>query len=294
MKLYNDFPSNYAQINGLRVHYKVVGKGQPTFVLLHGSFLNAFSWRHVIEPLSRYGMVVVFDRIAFGETERPMLDRQAIAQDDNNPYTPESQADLTIALMDHLAIDQAILVGNSTGGTLAILSALRYPQRVSAMVQVGGMVYSGYPVSEMPAAVKPRLPHSLGAGMVKNIIGRAYNAMLRSFWYQPETMPAEVLEHYRGLLAQPQWNRAVWQLIVATHHLHLDERLANIHIPTLVITGDKDRTVPVEQSIRLATEIPGAGLMVLPECGHLPQEECPCSFLQAMERFLQSRLGITG
>jgi pimeloyl-ACP methyl ester carboxylesterase len=53
-----------------------------------------------------------------------------------------------------------------------------------------------------------------------------------------------------------------------------------------VITGDDDRIVPTEQSIRLAGEIPGAELAVLPNCGHTPQEECPDAFLTAVDAFL--------
>lgn len=54
-----------------------------------------------------------------------------------------------------------------------------------------------------------------------------------------------------------------------------------------MITGDDDRIVPTEQSIRLDSEIPGAELVVIPNCRHVPQEECPQAFLDAVEGFLQ-------
>jgi pimeloyl-ACP methyl ester carboxylesterase len=57
-------------------------------------------------------------------------------------------------------------------------------------------------------------------------------------------------------------------------------------VPALVITGDDDRVVPTEQSVRLARELPQAELVVLPSCGHIPQEECPAPFLQAVKGFL--------
>jgi len=59
-----------------------------------------------------------------------------------------------------------------------------------------------------------------------------------------------------------------------------------LNVPVLVITGDDDRIVPTEQSIRLAGEIAGARLVVIPSCGHVPQEECPAAWLTAVESFL--------
>ncbi len=280
--------SQFARINGLRVHYTVTGQGSPCFVLLHGSFLNLSSWRHVIAPLAQHGTVVAFDRITFGQTERPIPDPHHIQRLEDNPYSPEAQADLTIGLMDHLDQEQAILIGNSTGGTIALLSALRSPQRVQALVMVGGMVYSGYPVSEMPDGVKPFLPNWFGASLIGAIIGRTYNRILTSFWHDPTRLPPDILAAYRTLLATDDWNDALWQLIRATHHLHLDERLQHITCPSLVVSGEHDRTVPLQQSLRLASELPGAGLAILPDCGHLPQEECPHTFLLALHRFLQN------
>jgi pimeloyl-ACP methyl ester carboxylesterase len=54
------------------------------------------------------------------------------------------------------------------------------------------------------------------------------------------------------------------------------------------VTGDDGRVVPTEHSIRLASEIPGAELAILENCGHLPQEECPEAFLQAVTDFLSA------
>jgi pimeloyl-ACP methyl ester carboxylesterase len=284
MKTYHPFdnPGAYTTINGLRVHYRQAGSGNTALILMHGSFLDHTSWRHIIPPLAQHYTVVAFDRIAFGQTDRPMPPFATPM----NPYSPEAQADLMIGLMDKLGLEQAVLVGNSTGGTIALLAALHHPTRVAAIISIGGMVYSGYPVSEMPDLVRKLLPKGFGPFMIQAIIGRAYNRMIRSFWHDPTNLPDEVLAHYRTLLHQTHWNTAVWQLISATHHLHLDEQLPTLTLPVLVISGEHDRTVPVAQSIRLAQELPNAGLALLPNCGHVPQEECPQALLQAIARFL--------
>ncbi len=67
-----DPDSRFIEVDGLVVHYKIAGQGSPAILLLHGFGASVFSWREVMEPLSWYGMVVAFDRPAFGLTSRPM------------------------------------------------------------------------------------------------------------------------------------------------------------------------------------------------------------------------------
>lgn len=68
------------------------------------------------------------------------------------------------------------------------------------------------------------------------------------------------------------WDRALWAFTSASQASDLPGRLAGLELPVLIITGDDDRVVPTEQSIRLAGELPNADLVVLPACGHVPQK----------------------
>ena len=63
-----DPDSKFVEVNGLSVHYKEMGAGETTFILLHGFGASLFSWRDVMEPLSAYGRVIAYDRPAFGLT----------------------------------------------------------------------------------------------------------------------------------------------------------------------------------------------------------------------------------
>ncbi len=71
--------------------------------------------------------------------------------------------------------------------------------------------------------------------------------------------------------------------------IDLYPRLRELSMPTLFITGDDDRIIPTAQTVRLAHELPDARLVVIPNCGHLPQEECPAAFLEAVTRFVNPR-----
>jgi len=289
-----DPDSCFAEVAGLQVHYKLGGAepgqcavptlaGEPALLLLHGFAASTFSWREVMDPLAQEATVVAFDRPAFGLTERPMPGEWQ----GQSPYSPEAQADLTVALMDELGIDQAVLIGNSAGGTTAMLAALRHPQRVEALVLVDAAIYGGG--SPFPGWLRPLLASPQGrrlGPLFARAIQRWGEEFGRSAWHDPTGFTQEIWEGYTTPLRAHNWDRALWELTIASHPLGLSERFDELQLPILVVTGDDDRIVPTEQSIRLARELPGADLVVFPECGHVPQEECPGLFLEAVQGFL--------
>jgi pimeloyl-ACP methyl ester carboxylesterase len=277
-----DSDSRFMTLNGLRVHYKQFGQGQPVFILLHGFGASLFSWREVTQPLAQYGTVIAYDRAAFGLTERPLPGSWS----GQNPYSPEAAVDQLAALMDALGVQQAVLVGNSAGGAVALDFSLRYPERVQALVLVDAAVYNG---GGGPAYVKwlfhtPQVNH-LGPLVARQLQIRG-DDVIRTAWHDPARVDADVLAGYRKPLQVQNWDAALWEFTKAAHDLDLPARLAQLKPPVLVITGDDDRIVPTALSLRLAKEIPGAQLAVIPNSGHVPHEEQPAAFLQALRSFL--------
>jgi pimeloyl-ACP methyl ester carboxylesterase len=275
----------YIEVNGFKVHYRMAGSGKPLVVLLHGSFLSLRSWRFVFDKLAENTTVLAFDRPAFGYTSRPLPSKATGVS-----YTPEAQSDLVIALMKKLGFNKAVLVGNSTGGTLALLTALRHPQHVEGVVLACAMIYSGYATSEVPAFMKPAMKAMtpVFSRLMKFLITRLYDRNIRGFWHNKERLGDAVLSEFRSDLMHGNWSRTFWELFLETHHLQLEERLKSMSLPSLVITGEHDLTVKTEESIQLARELPCAELVVVPDCGHLPHEEQPEAFLVAVRKFLKS------
>lgn len=274
--------SEFVDVDGLQVHLQQAGSGGLPLLLLHGFGASVFSWREVLQPLATDRFVAAYDRPAFGLTERPLPPYA----DGENPYTPQAQVELAIGMMDALGMQQAVLVGNSAGGTIAMLTALAYPERVAALVLVDPAVYQG---GGAPAWAQPflRLPQvrRLGPLFVRDI--RAWGLdFLVSAWHDPSLITADIRAGYTQPLYVENWDRALWELTIASQESDLPERLHSFDLPILVITGDDDRIVPTEDSIHLAGELPGAELVVIPACGHVPQEECPRAFLDAVDAFL--------
>ncbi|WP_006788170.1 alpha/beta fold hydrolase [Thiorhodospira sibirica] len=269
----------------LRMHYRYrPGADQPVVVFLHGSFLSSRSWAEVMPQVLPEATLIAPDRPAFGLTSRPLP-----MQGEASVYGPDAQSDLIVRLLDQLGHPQAVLVGNSTGGSLALYTALRYPQRVQGLVLVGAMAYSGYATAQFPRWLPPflRRIEPLGVAMMRFMIQRLFAKTLKSFWADPTLVSAERLEAYRQDFQQGPWDHAWWELFLASHPLHLAERLAQITQPCLVLSGEHDRTVKVEESVRLAEDLPQARLVILKDCAHLPQEEVPLRFAEALNTFLQ-------
>jgi len=283
-----DPDSRFIEIDGINVHYKRYGQGEPVFILLHGFAASEFSWRNVVTPLAHMGTVVAYDRPAFGLTSRPMPGEWA----GRSPYSAEAQADMLVALMDALDIEQAVLVGNSAGGTVAALTALRYPQRVQALVLVDPAIYTNRSTSSLVRLVLSTPQMRRIGPLFSRQIKTWGIEFAKSAWHDPSKLTPEVWAGYTKPLQAENWDRALWELTLAGQPLKLDEQLGQIALPMLVITGDDDRIVPTEQSIRLAGKLSNARLVVVPDCGHVPHEECPEAFMKAVREFVsETHLG---
>jgi len=228
------------------------------------------------------GTVVAYDRPSSGLTERPLPGDWT----GESPYSPQAQVDQLIGLMDLLGLRQVVLIGNSAGGTVAMHAALRYPDRVTALVLVDAAIYAtgGAPSWASPLLRTPQL-RRLGPLLVRNIEGLG-ERLLDLAWHDASRITPEIKARYRVALQAENWDRGLWELTVAAQDMRLSARVKDVRQPALVITGDDDRIVPTAQSIRLAGELPNAELVVIPACGHVPQEECPELFLEAVKGFI--------
>ena len=277
-----DSDSHFIKVNGLMVHYKTAGQGEPVMILLHGFGASVFSWREVMGPLSQEGTVIAYDRPAFGLTDRPMPGEWQ----GSNPYSLEAQADLLVGLMDAMGVKKAILVGNSAGGTVSVYTALKYPQRVRALVLVDAAIYtSGVGPDWLKLLYNTRQMDHVGP-LIARSLESSGDDLIRKAWHDPSLVTPEILEGYHKPLKAQNWDRALWELAKAPTVPDLQFRLGELKLPVLVMTGDDDRIVPTDQSHRLANEITGAQLSVVPTCGHLPQEEQPGIFMGAIVGFL--------
>ena len=279
----------FAGTDGVSLHLHEAGSGAPAFVLLHGFNYNLHSWDRVFDVFAAQGRVVAYDRLPFGLSER-LVDGDWSGP---NPYTGEAAQAQLLALLDELGISRAVLVGNSAGGQLAVEFALAHPARVAGLILVGPAIYrGGVPPWAGWLLQLPQVDH-LGPLLIRRF---GTNEMFNNLGYAD---PAALSDAARALSANTfavaNWDAALWEFNAATGAPpDLGPALPGLTLPVLIIQGEGDRIVPPEESVRAAEALPNASLVMLPGCGHFPQDECPQAFSDALTEWLQeegARLG---
>ncbi len=283
-----DPDSLFIDVNNVTIHYKETPStnSEVTFILLHGFGSSLFTWHNVMNKLSEYGRVIAFDRPAFGLTERPMRGSWT----GENPYSPQAQVALVTGLMNALKIDKAVLVGNSSGGVVAVQTALEQPERVTGLILVDAAIYEagGAPAWVRPLLYTPQM-NRLGPMFMRQIAGEPGENFIKSAWSKPENIPETTWEAYRKPLRANNWDKALWELSKASRRPSVARNLNAIAVPTLVLSGADDKIVSPQLSEQLAGAIPHATFVQFPVCGHMPQEECPESFMEAVRAWLAEK-----
>ncbi|MFT3913010.1 MAG: alpha/beta fold hydrolase [Anaeromyxobacteraceae bacterium] len=224
----------FAPVNGLSLYYEVHGpEGGTPLVLLHGGDpAIETTWAAALPLLARTHRVIAFDQQGHGRTA-----------DVDRPFTFEGSADDTAALLKHLGIDRADLVGFSNGATIALEAAARHPRLVRRVVFISGMVKRD--------GLQPGFFEGMARATVADV-PPAYAAVYRATSPHPERLPSYFRKTADRLLAFRDWP---------------DARVKAVTAPTLVVAGDAD-VVRAEHAVALARLIPRARLAILPLTTH--------------------------
>jgi pimeloyl-ACP methyl ester carboxylesterase len=274
----------FSGTDGIDIHYMSndtnATDDTPTFVLLHGSNFNSYTWTETFDFFSQQGQVIAYDQIPYGLSEK------LVAGDwsDRNPYSSAAAVDQLFLLLDELNIGNVVLVGNSYGATLAVQAAQAHPERVDALILVDAAVYVE---EEMPAWLFD-LPQMRRLGLLfARQLGQS-EAFIRQTYLNPEQISDERMALTMIQTQVQDWDMAYWEYLRVWGLDTPDyiTRIPEIQQPVLVVSGDSDAIVPVSDSQTLHSELPNSELVILPSCGHVPQEECPDIFEKAVGEWL--------
>jgi pimeloyl-ACP methyl ester carboxylesterase len=249
----------------------------PVIFLMHGFGANTFSYREVTKPLSELGDVIAYDRPGFGLTERPT------SWEGENPYGSVGQDLILDELIETFASGRdVILVGHSAGGTLAAQYVVDNKDAVKGLILISPAILStgGTPSWLNWIFSIPQLDH-LGPLLVSSIASSGMD-LLDESWYNKDLITEEVKAGYREPLSVIGWEEGFWEFNRAPRSFDVRDRLDEITIPTLLITGDTDTVVATKDTEALATMIENSVLFVIPQSGHLAQEETPADTMKAI------------
>jgi pimeloyl-ACP methyl ester carboxylesterase len=233
-----------------------------------------------LDLFEQYGQAFAYDQIPYGLSEKLVAgDWEA-----RTPYSSEAAVEQLFLFMDALAIERAILIGNSYGAALAVQATLAYPERVDALILADAAVYVE---EEMPAWLfeLPQVRH-LGPVLARQL-GQS-EAFIRQTYRDPAQISTERMAQTMIQTQVTNWDMAYWEYlrVWGSDTPNYQARIPEIQQPALVISGDSDNVVPVADSQKLHAELPNSTLTILPSCGHVPQEECPELFENAVITWL--------
>ncbi len=251
---------------GQTIHYWDVGSG-PVLVLVHGlGSSKDGDWGQVVAPLSKRYRVIAMDQIGFGRSDKPLQD-----------YKIQTYVDFLNEFLRELKVQKASVMGESLGGWISALYAVEasggahlVPIEKLVLVDAAGLQ------QEKPI---PNLNPSTLADMRK---------LLEAVFYDTSWINEEVLQKsFADRLAKH--DSYTVHSILSNPGLSselLDGRLAEIHVPTLVVWGKQDSLLPITSGERYAAGIAGAKLVSFDQCGHVPPVEKSKEFVSAVEAFL--------
>ena len=270
--------------DGIDIHYfegnKNSNNEETVFILLHGSLFNSYTWSEVINFFDSKGRVYAYDQIPYGLSEKLLPGDW----EETNPYTQDAAIEQLFSFMDTMKLQKAVLVGNSYGSTLAVKAALTNPDRIVGLILGDAAVYLG---GEMPSWIVqiPQIKH-LGPLFARGL--GSGDSFFNQTYLDPSKLSKEKLDLIKINTKITNWDFALWEYLSAWGSASNDfiSNINKINQPVLVVSGDSDNIVPIEDSRKLDTELPNSTLEIIENSGHVPQEETPELFIKAIEPWL--------
>jgi pimeloyl-ACP methyl ester carboxylesterase len=237
----------------------------PAILLLHAFPLHHAMWEPQLSLLSSRFRVIVPDIRGFGQSQPA------------SPWTMEEMADDLNELLDRLNIESCVVAGVSMGGYIALPFWSKYAQRVNKLILANTRARADNETEkrardEMIAAIQQH-----GAGILPD---RMLPRLL-----MPNASP-DVVRTVRTMIEQAEASAAAYAVMAMRDRSDFSATLHKVKCPALVVTGEKDVIIRLEDSRDMAAAIPGARFVAIPESGHLSNLENPKEFNRVLLEFL--------
>ena len=273
-----------AKIGSLDIFYEEHGAGEP-LLLIMGLAADSTAWMFQVPEFAEKYRTIVFDNRGVGRSSKPA-----------GPYTIHEMADDAAGLLDVLHVKRAHVVGVSMGGMIAQELVLRHPDRVHGLVLACTYPEPDADIERNRRLSVRQLGGSISDGGDVQIDLKAINPMdflqqLLPMVFNQEFIAKELpklVQVFSGALQYGFSLEAILGQVAAVMSHKATDRLHQIAVPTLVITGDADRLISPANSDLLARHIPNAKLVKVPGGSHGFNFETPERFNQAVLDFLAS------
>ncbi|MGW5641797.1 alpha/beta fold hydrolase [Saccharopolyspora sp. NPDC003752] len=269
-------------VDGVRLAYRrTAGSTGETLVFLHGTPSHSYIWHNVIPPVEAAGHgVLAYDLLGYGASERPP----------NRDTSVEAQADLLEEVLAQQEIRRCVLIAHDIGGAVAQIFATRHPDRVERLVLIDSVSYDSWPSSTWREIIRDHLADH--AAMPQAEFEAMLTRQLAMTVADPARMTGETLEAYLAPHRTPMGRASFFEHQVRHYDSAPTQRVApllkTLAAPVKIVWGAGDRWQPLAYAQRLAEDIPGAELSIIPGAGHFPMEDAPARITEAILTFLTS------
>lgn len=270
--------SKFVEIDGMQVHYRDEGKGMP-IVLIHGTGASLHTWDYWASKLKEKHRVVRMDLPAFGLT----------GANSNGDYSIENYTNFLTKFLHKVELDSMYLVGNSLGGNIAWNFTAENPEAVTKLVLIDA---SGLPTNKPQPWIFKMAKTPIVNSMFLYVTPRAVIKDNIEQVYEDDSKISEDLITRYHEMALREGNRKAFIDRAKTDFKLGDnsnlEKLKSIKNKTLLIWGENDNWIPLDNGKRMDSLMPNSKLIIVKNSGHVPMEESPKESLLLFEDFINN------
>jgi len=257
---YATSPSSFIEVKGIKIHYRDQGQGYP-IVLIHGTGASLHTWDAWTEELIKTYRVIRLDLPAYGLT----------GKDQQKRYSSLDYVNFLDAFLDKLGIEKFHLGGNSLGGLVSWLYASYHDQKVNKLLLLNP---SGFPFDSTPMVIKLAKTPILNF-FIRYITPKSFvKKNLKEVYYNDDLITNETIDRYYDLTLF-EGNREAFIDRSFIERENYTDRLSLIQSPALVLWGENDEWIPVEDSKKFKAHLNNIKIVIMPKTGHIPMEERP-------------------
>lgn len=273
--LYVNNESEFMPLMGMNVHYRDQGNSTDSvpLVLIHGTSSSLHTFEAVVKKLNPNRRVITLDMPAFGLT----------GPNATNEYSFKYYSQFLDSFLTKLQIPLCDIGGNSLGGGIAWQFTTYFPEKVRKLILIDA---TGYPVMNVKGSIGFKIASTPVINNVMLFITpkALVSESLKGIYQDPTIINQEQINRFHDM-AIAKGNRKALLAIFKKGLEQEPDKIKTIQKPTLIIWGDKDGLIPVQNAYLFNKDIKGSKLAILNNIGHVPMEEDPAKTAALINEF---------
>ncbi len=275
---YSSSTSAFVDVMNMNVHFRDEGNKNDSvpLVLIHGTGASLHTWEKSVQMLKDSFRIITMDLPAYGLT----------GPNPERIYSQEFYVQFIHEFLTTIKVDRCIIGGNSLGGAIAWNYTSVYPSKVKKLILIDA---AGYPmVSEskpiaFTLAQIPILKHLLNYVTPRFLAEKS----VMNVYDDPSKVTDTLVDRYFELFLREGNRQAFVDRMSFSEYPNYLEKILSIKIPTLILWGENDKLIPVENALKFQADLPNGTLVILDKTGHVPMEEDPERTVEVIRNFLK-------